>query len=1176
MPNGDPLGNIGLSEKEEKKLRKDSSKTIQRLRKEAEKIKDLPNTKEKQERIQTLRAAAFKVRDNIRKRAIAGATGKLPEEPSPEERQSALNFAIESLQKPTSGVSKITQSLINEPGESRKENVEEFKGGLFDIIPFSETVTGQESEKELFESALDEAGFAEGTRISEVFPSAFSKRGEGLPLKEGGIFDLSDRDIAGLALDLTLDPLNFVAGPIVKGTAKTAQAASRGVAKSTTGLSSMREVAARIPAVRKMARTVNNNAFLSPDQHQSEALDGMLKQLAADKNAMSDEALRTFEETVDAAHLSDKEVQRAARNVDDITRLVEDGDIAEINRRFEGLGDVLKENQILGDPEAIRATFLYNSNLSARQKEGVEQIIELNKKIGRMEAQVKKLQAQGADEAISKFNKAGGQKVSKKNLRKLIRTQRGLQQGKLAKGPLTPPQESLTSTQRSAVKKLLGKRNARSKKLSKQQRQALKLNKEEQKAAKELFHIEELNRINEGFLPNYVPRPIIDDSSIAMRHQEWEDVPQVAKEEYRDKMVGRKTAQAMTGEADDMTISDIVGGGATINKRLRDYPRIFRTHAEAAEAAKLKGAQLESDLSTLMGRKFRKAQKEGAVSRILDQAGDMIDPAQIPDSQKVKVGGKTLPKDFVDSTRRLIKRNDIDEMQGFNKVWKKWMLNPFKKSVTFPHPGYHIRNIIDDSFRNWEEFGVKSLNPKKTKEAAHVLSDSDKLIPIGANGLQIHANELFKEFWNRGVFKHKLPRADVASSSKEIINQLKSQKSRIRSILRGPVENLPVSEEFATKVNNHARAKAGLLAMEDEANRLGITSLSNPADREKLFNQALKRSNRALIDISDLGPLDDALANFIPFYRFFRKNIPFQLRTLTKNPQRISKLAFAENQFQAQELEDKEKRALAPYIRDNFLFSLGDDTSGNHIIANKTGLSIEDINRLWGSEDWADAVRKITVSQSAPPLKALYGFISNKHPFFGSDLEDVRRRKVYGILKDKPIVEELVGGITEVQDGVDSNGDPVTTYSLDNPKQYFMVTTLLTPLMASGIQRSVGGSFGTLLSGFASERGVQTLGKLTDEQKKMTTKLINTLSPTAIRKRDITEAQLEQMIEAYDEANEELQTEKSRLRDKIRALRLAAEAEEEQQQETTQEPSDADIFQEALPLNDRQQGGNRP
>ena len=66
-----------------------------------------------------------------------------------------------------------------------------------------------------------------------------------------------------------------------------------------------------------------------------------------------------------------------------------------------------------------------------------------------------------------------------------------------------------------------------------------------------------------------------------------------------------------------------------------------------------------------------------------------------------------------------------------------------------------------------------------------------------------------------------------------------------------------------------------------------------------IFDVAAQEVKKSLFDYSDVSRFErDVLKRFMPFYTWTRKNIPAQLASLVKNPQRAEKLAIAKAQFE--------------------------------------------------------------------------------------------------------------------------------------------------------------------------------------------------------------------------------------------------------------------------------------
>lgn len=605
---------------------------------------------------------------------------------------------------------------------------------------------------------------------------------------------------------------------------------------------------------------------------------------------------------------------------------------------------------------------------------------------------------------------------------------------------------------------------------------------------------------------NYFPRKIVFDSPLGDLNDDTLNqflADESLVEEF-ERTIGGKNIRT------EPAVSNITRD--VIRTSLPEKKRVFETAREAADHVKvMRGRFINNIPELLFGAASSRRRKEAFITLVDDMT-------------EIFGADRQLPKDVRTALNGILKRNDPQSWNIFTKTWNKWFLNPLKKSLTFPFPAYHVRNIIDDTFRGWEGFGLKWIDPQASKDALQVMGTTDRIIDLG-NGLKFSAREIYDKLINVGTIRHSFDRADLQTSLTNIQKQLRKEADPTRRVLRRATEFLPISEAFATKFQNHARVKAAILSLKKQIKKNKITS---PGDLDEVFLQAAKDSRKAFLDFADLGPIDDALAQFIPFYRFTRKNVPFQIETILSQPQRISKLAIANNDFQTDEFTEEDRALLSPYLKDNLTISIGEDTAGNAKLLTAVGLSIEEINKFWSTEGISDTLRKISFGQAAPPIQAFFGLISNKHPFFGTEFNEFRARQTYKGFFENKLLNKLVGGIQKIpQKRVD--GKIEFRYELDDPRQYFKVMTIYSPVVAALSSRIPGA--GAFIAGTLSPRGLQTFfGQLQDERIELSNKFLTNISGIRIKERNIDQLRIAKMIRAMRKEYEILLRESRRVK----------------------------------------------
>ncbi len=646
---------------------------------------------------------------------------------------------------------------------------------------------------------------------------------------------------------------------------------------------------------------------------------------------------------------------------------------------------------------------------------------------------------------------------------------------------------------------------------------------------KSLFQGEGLEGLGRAFgeiRQNYTPRKMVNLQNINDLGQDYLET--VAKQDPLARQVLEKVfpseAELKAIGMDGVDLAKTVHGDV-LNRSYALQRRVFRNYAESKKYAEIMKGEMVEDMGTLLYESVSGV-KRNAIQKTLSNNLKTLFKGDVP---------KQVEKAFA-ATLRI--SDPLERTGALNRTWNKYFLKPLKYSLTIPFPAFHVRNVIDDTFRGYEKFGVKYADATASKDAFQAVMQGDHVVKLG-EGVELTAENLWSRLTNMGVTKRKLIQSDIERNYTRLSKQLTKKDGATKVALKKAFTFLPLNEEFGLRFNNHARVKGALVSLKEIVKKKGYKNIDELADDDWL--EAARASKDAFIDVSDLGPIDDALAQVIPFYRFSRKNIPFQVKTLLTNPQRISKLGIATNNMQADTLTNEDRQMLSPFLKDSLAISLGDDLNGNALLLSGLGLSVEEFNRFISTEGPADTLRKLTVGQAIPPLQWVYGMISNKHPFFGSELDDYRSRTTYKAFHDTPGLRELIGGVRKIPKGKDKDGNVQFRYELKDPKQYFTVTTLFSPFIVAAAARVPG--VGAPALGALSPRGINTFGQLQDERKEAFVRGLKFVTGVGIHSQDLKANRLRKYIETYKEQSIDLRRETSRIK-KFNKLGISFSAED--------------------------------
>lgn len=165
--------------------------------------------------------------------------------PSPKEQPSDLNILEKGLIAASpvlDPIGRVVDVLTPRPyisaGLSKLLEAQTGK----EIAPEKKLLSGQAPS---FSEIWEAQGVGPGTSLSELIPGAFSPTGEGLPLKKGGMFDVTPRGVLGGVMDIAT---GGIGGP-VKALAK----AVPGVSKVTQALPSKYSIMSVVSGIPKEA-----------------------------------------------------------------------------------------------------------------------------------------------------------------------------------------------------------------------------------------------------------------------------------------------------------------------------------------------------------------------------------------------------------------------------------------------------------------------------------------------------------------------------------------------------------------------------------------------------------------------------------------------------------------------------------------------------------------------------------------------------------------------------------------------------------------------------------------------------------------------------------------------------------------------------------------------------------
>ncbi len=206
--------------------------------------------------------------------------------------------------------------------------------------------------------------------------------------------------------------------------------------------------------------------------------------------------------------------------------------------------------------------------------------------------------------------------------------------------------------------------------------------------------------------------------------------------------------------------------------------------------------------------------------------------------------------------------------------WNTRYMNYFRGYATMPRMAFHLRNTVDNYFRLFLDIGPEALNPRWNVNAAKVLFKGTKG-KIELHGKEYSFDQIRKLMEEHGLRRHGWLGADTWTPDlPQNINRMFEGhgKKMLRSANPFSVEDfglLKAGRWLGSNIEDHAHAVSFL------------KNLDKTGDPYK----AAMRAHQFLFDYRELTPFERRAGKFLmPFYTFFRKNVPFQAEQIVTQP----------------------------------------------------------------------------------------------------------------------------------------------------------------------------------------------------------------------------------------------------------------------------------------------------
>lgn len=334
---------------------------------------------------------------------------------------------------------------------------------------------------------------------------------------------------------------------------------------------------------------------------------------------------------------------------------------------------------------------------------------------------------------------------------------------------------------------------------------------------------------------------------------------------------------------------------------------------------------------------------------------------------------------------------------GYISAWKRYTLMPFAE--------YHTRNAVGDIWNGW----MHGWQPHQ----------------IGIDIKEAAMNQLGRGGGIKTSLYGKISNEDLIKVARDYGVTRTGQWGEISNILA------PISSKQGHKVLDKIKREAWDL---ETVTKIGDFLESNR--RLALFSRQLKQGatyeeaanvvTKALFDYNDLTAFEKSIRqNLVPFYTWYRKNVPAQIENLIRHPGKVAVLPKTKAAIESSFGSNIEEEMRPEWMRREYSISLGKNDEGKENFAMLGSyIPTADLFKYSGS---AKDIMTNAVSNLCPAIKVPFELAMNK---------DFFRDKPIDRLRDKDAAPWERGGVLR--------GNERTNYlGMDMPTTTQRMTELL-------------------------------------------------------------------------------------------------------------------------------------
>jgi hypothetical protein len=292
----------------------------------------------------------------------------------------------------------------------------------------------------------------------------------------------------------------------------------------------------------------------------------------------------------------------------------------------------------------------------------------------------------------------------------------------------------------------------------------------------------------------------------------------------------------------------------------------------------------------------------------------------------------------------------------------------FKRAVTSLFPAFHVRNYISGTIQNYEVLGKEAFNPinvwgDNLKVMKAMKNGSDDVVKWGGKTAKVddYARAFKNRFLDSGMYSF---------DNKEISNTIDGILGFKKRLMLPP-------EKIGQWTEMQQKASAYVIALK---NGYGI-------------DDALKLAEQAGFDYRNLSKFESSvMKRLIPFYAFARKNAELQVKTAISTPARIlnqKKILDSFSEIMGGDMSEQDVAGLPPWVRNALKIKI----DNGRVVSGLDFPIQEFFNRL------GDPV-KTTITSMNPILKYPLESEAGYDFFRGKQIKDIKTI-------DKPLYDLL-------------------------------------------------------------------------------------------------------------------------------------------------------------------------